>query len=266
MSSTDNSELPHFDHQGSGMRLHARWVPWDTDIFGFPVAQITDIEVLRQDQAKQEFLLFDEWCDKHGIQWLSCRLPHDRLKESRFLEHQRFYFVEMVLHPVLENVSAIAPINHRLALKAAAEQDLPAIRGIAGAAFHNERYHIDPGFSTELANLRYRTWVDNAANSQKQRIEVFEDQGRVIGFFIWEALNADTVYWHLTAINPAYHGQGYGRKAWLTMLDYHKSQGCKKVKTTISARNSPVLNLYASLNFHFEPPEMTFHKSLQQSG
>jgi hypothetical protein len=38
-----------------------------------------------------------------------------------------------------------------------------------------------------------------------------------------------------------------------------KISKCEAVTTTISSRNTRVLNLYAKLGFRFMPPEITFH-------
>jgi hypothetical protein len=43
------------------------------------------------------------------------------------------------------------------------------------------------------------------------------------------------------------------------MLLRHKTDGISAVLTTISARNTRVMNLYAGLGFRFRPPMMTFH-------
>jgi RimJ/RimL family protein N-acetyltransferase len=66
-------------------------------------------------------------------------------------------------------------------------------------------------------------------------------------------------YWHLTAIAPAFQGRGYGKRVWREMLHFHQREGMKQIATTIAARNTPVLNLYASLGFRFQPPEITLH-------
>jgi ribosomal protein S18 acetylase RimI-like enzyme len=67
------------------------------------------------------------------------------------------------------------------------------------------------------------------------------------------------VYWHLTAVAPQCQGQGYGWRVWRAMLAHHARGGVRSVRTTITAGNVPVLNLYSKLGFRFLPPETTFH-------
>jgi hypothetical protein len=43
------------------------------------------------------------------------------------------------------------------------------------------------------------------------------------------------------------------------MLEVARSAGAARVQTCITARNTPVLNLYSHLGFRFPEPLMTFH-------
>lgn len=253
-----NNVEPQY-YQGAGIALSWFLVPWDTAIFGYTVAQIDSIELFDESVALDNLAPFNAWCIAHQIRLVSCRLPYDKLRESMFLESSGFRFVEMVLHPVMTNLQFFKLEENNLCLEQAKLADIPIIRDIAGRAFHHERYHVDPRLNPRLADLRYQIWVDNAVENNQQEILIIRDDDAVIGFFIWERREANTAYWHLTAINPDYQGRGYGRKAWQTVLNYHCSQGISQIRTTISARNVSVLNLYASLGFKFEPPEMTFH-------
>jgi RimJ/RimL family protein N-acetyltransferase len=251
--------VEHHYYRGTGLELTWFLVPWDTAIFGYPVAQIDTLDLFDESHETDKLSSFFAWCQAHEIKLVSCRLPHEKLRESIYLESKGFRFIEMVLHPVMTNLKEFKFEGNNLSLERANSADIPMIRNIAGRAFHNERYHVDPRLNRSLADLRYQVWVDNAVKNSQQEILVLREGKTVIGFFIWERQDSNAAYWHLTAINPDYQGQGYGRKAWQSILNYHYSQGVSQVKTTISARNFAVLNLYASLGFRFEPPEMTFH-------
>lgn len=58
---------------------------------------------------------------------------------------------------------------------------------------------------------------------------------------------------------PNAQGQGYGRRAWSSMLRQAKRCGSERVRTSVVARNNRALNLYARLGFSFSQPKMTFH-------
>lgn len=234
-------------------------VPWDTEIFHYPVAQIDRINISDKELFAKEYRKFESWRDANNLGLISCRLSHNLLCESMLLEENEFRFIEMVLHPKLENFDGLNIPHQGLEVALADQHDLCAIRVIAESAFNNERFHVDPRLDPECGNHRYGRWVAYSMDHPTQRLLKVIDDGKLVGFFIVELKDDRSVYWHLTAVSPQYQGKGYGRRAWLAMLQYHQLNGQTSVSTTISARNTVVLNLYSSLNFRFLPPEMTFH-------
>lgn len=242
-----------------GFVLEAELVPWDTKVFDFPVAQINRLSGTHLHQASAAFETLRIWVNTNHVKMVSCRLQHDRLAESFLLEQKGFRFIEMVLHPTLENLQEIRLSENGLRVRDVRESEVELIQAMAERCFVHERFHVDPRLSTELANLRYGKWVRNSTRSSSQRLLKIESNNEIVAFFIVEDQKDDGTYWHLTAVAPQFQGRGYGRKAWLAMLAYHQVNGINKVSTTISARNVRVLNLYSQLQFRFTLPEMTFH-------
>lgn len=242
------------------LELSAAAVPWDSEIFGCPVVSISRIEI-KSDQpeaVQSSFEPFNHWLREHAVQIASCRLPHDRLDTSMLLERNDFKFIEMVLHPVVQ--LATYPVMHTgLVVAQADECDVPALAGLAERAFGHERYHIDPRIDSKLADLRYARWVRNSFGDPRQRLLKITLDGAMVGMFVVEDKPDGSAYWHLTAVNPDFQGRQLGHRIWMAVLQYHQRAGRSSIGTTISARNSRVLGLYAKLNFRFAEPEMTFH-------
>lgn len=233
--------------------------PWDSVIFGYPVLQITGIEV-RGPNAADAIEQFERALDASGSKLVSCRLSHERLRESMLLESIGFKFIEMIYHPGLNGLQTCAPFSgHDLTVARAESADMSSVIAIAGVAFRNERFHVDPRLSATLGDQRYQNWVRSAANHPVQRLYVVRDGLSVIAFFVTENLANGTCYWHLNAVAPEAQGKGYGKRSWQAMLEHARSEGVKRVQTSIVARNHRVLNLYAQLGFKFPPPMMTFH-------
>lgn len=244
---------------GPSLRLTANLVPWDAEAFGFPVAQIYELEVIDSSLVMESYREFEQWMDAGGIRIVSCRLPHDRLRESIFLESRGFRFIEMVLHPTIEKLQSLNIASDDLVIVPALESDLPVMRDIAERAFGYERYHVDPRLDPGLGDVRYGRWVTNSLNHPRQCLLKVMKGGHIVALFIVESGENRSVYWYLTAIAPEWQGRGYGQRVWRAMLRHHQAEGQDSVMTTISARNVAVLNLYAKLGFRFLPPEMTFH-------
>lgn len=242
-----------------GLALEAELVPWDTAAFGFPVVAITALAVGELGRAEGAYGHFQDWLDVHNVRIASCRLPHGSLRESMFLEDQGFRFIEMVLHPHIEAAAVSSVRSDTLTIAPAETADLPALEQLAERAFQWERYHVDPRLDPLPGQVRYRRWVRNSLSHPRQRLLKLLDKEILVALFVVETMADRSIYWHLNAVSPELHGRGYGKRAWLSMLLHHKDEGASSISTTISARNTRVLNLYAQLGFRFLPPEMTFH-------
>lgn len=245
----------------AALALEYAFVPWDSRIFGFAVAQISAISVEDVAAARADFDAFNVWRDAHEVALVSCRLSHDRLRESMLLEEQGFKFVEMVYPMRCSWVEAAAFPPSDLTIERATLADLEPIQNIGAAAFATGRFNVDPRIGPELGGKRYAVWVENSLHSQSQIVVKALLRGQLVGFFIYENRPDGSTYWHLTAVSPAHQGQGVGGVLWRKMIMLHQREGCRRIETVVSARNTPVLNLYAKLGFRFEPPHMTFHWS-----
>lgn len=248
-----------FSIDNKALSLVLQVVPWDSEVFGVAVAQIENLRVDRSQSVEPDFSAAQAWLDANKIEMVSCRLGHDRLDESFFLEQNGFRFIEMVLHPQIAALGEKIIDDQGLSVSTADIGDLQTLVGIAESAFGCERYHVDPRVDSEMANRRYGNWVKSAFVHPRQVVLKVEDNDQVVALFVVETIAPGYVYWHLTAVAPGFQGRGLGLRAWRAMLNYHQKQEALVVRTTISARNVRVLNLYSRLGFSFLPPEMTFH-------
>jgi RimJ/RimL family protein N-acetyltransferase len=234
-------------------------VPWDSEIFGFPVAQIERIVINRDGDHADAMRRLHSWFARKDVRLASCRLASDNLHESMLLEAHGFRFVEMVYRPTLSPIPLIECGSDDLVIAEAAMQDLPAIEAIAAGAFATSRFLIDWRLDPNVSNRRYRTWVRNSFEGGQQRVLKATVLGAIVGFFVIEHRADRSTYWHLTAIAPGWQGKGLGKRLWSAMVARHCAEGVERIETTISAHNVTVMNIYARLGFRFRAPQMTFH-------
>ncbi len=251
-------KLISYTHQSDALSFTLNNSEWDSEILTAPVGDINNIKITDYYLAQQGFNKFKQWILYNNYKMISCRLDHDKLRESHFLEKNGFRFVEMVLHPTMSDIQNCTVIHHGLKVTKVEAHEIPAISKIASRAFGCERFHVDPFLGPELGNESYKNWIENSHLYKNQVLLKVCDNVDIIAFFLIEQHN-ETVYWHLTAVNPLWQGKGFGFKAWMAMIEHHQMSEVKTILTTISARNTTVLNLYSKLNFKFNPPEMTFH-------
>lgn len=233
--------------------------PWDGTVIGAPAMQLTHLEV-RGPNPGVGMQAFESERDRLAVSLITCRLPHYRLIESMFLEGRDFRFIEMLYRPEVDLCSAALEDDMPpLLVMNARKEDLPTLLDIAGNAFSNERFHMDPRLGSALGNQRYRNWVASSQTDPDQQLIAVRDGERVVAMFIIEMLSERICYWHLTAVAPAVQGQGYGQRVWRAMMRHALQFGATHVRTSVAARNYRVINLYGQLGFRFSAPAMTFH-------
>ncbi len=234
-------------------------VPWDCAIFGFAVAQISSLTLRDAARAQHDFELFENWRDEQSVRLVSCRLDHERLRESMFLEARGFRFIELVYQPRFAAVQAIPDADHGIEVRTAAEKDEPEIAAIAATAFTTGRYRLDWRLAVESNGLRYAAWIRNSFANPAHRVLKAVENDRIVAFFVVETRPGGLCYWHLTAVAEGYRGRGVGRRVWQAMMMLHKADGIEAIETLVSGHNLPVLNLYAALGFRLQRAQMTFH-------
>lgn len=243
----------------SRLALTARLLDWDTESLGAPVAQVDHIE-LRGAPASADTAAVHDWLAANRVALASCRLPEARLRESFFLEAAGFRFVEMVYGMRLALPTGTAAVDAPdVCWEPARPQDLPALTAVASAAFQTGRWHVDPRIGAAASGRRYAHWVGRSLAGGPQQVLLVRDGAAVAGFFIVEDLDDGSSYWHLTAVSPSHQGRGWGRRLWASMIRRHAADGRHSVRTTIAARNLPVVNLYAALGWRFDDCQMSFH-------
>jgi L-amino acid N-acyltransferase YncA len=254
LSPTDPTRL-----ERAGASLECSMVPWDTEIFGFPVAQVTGVELDEHADPKDVLGALDAWCAGNDVRLVSCRLNHLQLRESMALEELGFRFIETVYRPRFDRFEGVGAPRHLIEVAEATSADASAIEEVASHAFTTGRFLLDHRLAPELSDRRYATWVRTSFESSEQTILKAEVEGDLVGFFVVEQRPDRSVYWHLTAVAPQWQGKGMGMSLWQTMLIRHTAEGASFVETTISGHNLAIINLYARLGFTFGGAQMTFH-------
>jgi len=233
--------------------------PWDSRVCGFPVLQITNFKLTGNAEPK-DLRTFEQERDHVGAGMVSCRLPHDALRESMLLEDCGFRFIEMVCQPEHDLTGAEqAATNQQLNISEAHQDELEALCAIAQSAFTHERFRMDPRLDPAISDKRYRNWVASSLRHPTQKLWAIHVHDQPIAFFITELQDDGTCYWHLNAVAPAAQGQGFGKQAWQGMMQLARAAGAQRIRTCVAIRNERVMNLYAQLGFRFTPPQMTFH-------
>jgi GNAT superfamily N-acetyltransferase len=234
-------------------------VPWDTAIFARPVAAIERVEIRDTQRAALDYRLFQTWVRENGIEFCSCRIPHDGWNESMFLQSVDFRFIELNYRPELKIQPVTNLPEEGISIEKAGQSDKDILAEMAFTIFRYGRIHQDPRLGAALGNRRYKHWLLNSFEQAERSILKCSRDGEIVAFFVVEYPSGRSCFWSLVGLAPGLQGQGLGRKVWRAMLHWHRQQGVEVVSTSISSLNDAVVNLYVHLGFRFPKPGMTFH-------
>jgi len=239
----------------------ASLLPWDAEIFGFPVGSF-EIGAERLDEVlEKEFSArFLAWAKRHGIRLCMCAIPAANSWWKLALAAAGFSFVDFALQARLNELQTARLPEPRTALRDVEAGEWEAIEAIAEHAFHFGRFHADPLFPRELADLRYRRWIRNAraALSVSNRVFAMGEPGAVQGFY-HVFINGGDSDLRLAALRPDLQGTMLGFDLYVSVLHSLKGLGVRRVQTSISAGNTSVMNVYSMLGFSFSRAEAIYH-------
>jgi ribosomal protein S18 acetylase RimI-like enzyme len=232
-------------------------VPWDSAIFGVPVAQIADIHALQPVEAVRDYGAFADWSVRERIELCACRLPADRTRDILFLQERDFRCIELNYEPYLDRLQEREWPGDVVSVVPAVAGDRELLADMAGEIFRHGRFHQDPRIDPALGDLRYRVWMSNAFSHPSQRVLKCLLDDAIVGFFVVEYPRPAHCHWSLIGLAPGLQGRGLGKRVWAAMLRHLRDAGIQTVSTSISSHNVPVFNLYVSLGFRFPSPAVT---------
>jgi hypothetical protein len=235
--------------------------PWDEDYFGFRVANLDlcDTATLAAHASDIHRALVD-FAAARQVELVGVHLPVLDTPRIGLLSAMGFLFVEHSLRVSISRLQAAAIPAPRLTVRRAEPEDHAAIGDIAGSVFAYARYHTDPRFPVALGHRRYRRWIENALADPDPAVHVYVlgPRGSVHGFFhvVLEDGAADL---RLGGVAVESQLGLAGPALYAGVLADLKRQGARSASAKISASNTAVMNIYASLGFRFSAPELVFH-------
>lgn len=212
--------------------------PWDTAAFGLPAWE------LRQYSAAA-LALADA---TPGLQSIKV----DPLADKRALHEHGFYYCDTLLE-TRAGAAQLRPLAPRAGLSISAQFDPAAALAICHGAFAHGRYHRDFGVDGQGATRRYDNWLSQLM-AAGQVLGLYVD-GELGGFIACQGANLV-----LHAVAPAWRGRGLSKYWWRLCIERLLADGHSEVRSSISAGNMAVLNLYASLGFSFHHPQDVYHR------
>lgn len=212
--------------------------PWDSKTFGFPTYELKnlDSEVISQLKNIKGHIT----------------IKVDPLISKEELALNGFYYCDTLLTPYCKKEEFVNFENENVTIKT--DSDFDSYANIClNNTFQHGRYHRDFNIDNKLADKRYYSWLEQLYNESRVLTLMYKDD--VAGFFGYKENNI-----LLHAISDKYRGKGLAKYFWSEACNFLFSKGEKDLKSSISAANIPVLNLYNSLGFKIVSATDVYHK------
>jgi GNAT superfamily N-acetyltransferase len=211
--------------------------PWDTAAFGLPAWELLEYSEAALRQALQT-------PGHHNIKV-------DPLADKRLLHAYGFYYCDTLIEPHC-SAARLRPAQHPEATISRAVDAGQAL-AIGHGAFDHGRFHRDFNLPRAAADLRYDNWLKQLLEAQQVYGLYWQD---ALAGFICYSEN----YLVLHAVAKEYRGKGLSKYWWSAVCGKMLAHGYDEVKSSISAANLAVVNLYASLGFSFNNPRNIYHR------
>jgi GNAT superfamily N-acetyltransferase len=178
-------------------------------------------------------------------------LKLDPLADKRLLHEYGFYYCDTLIEPHC-NILRLRRLNHS-EISVSKQVDMQQALKICHGAFEHGRFHRDFNLSRAVADLRYDNWLKQLLAAEQVYGLYWHEE--LAGFIAYSGNNL-----LLHAVAEAYRGKGLAKFWWSTVCSELLVAGCDEVKSSISASNLAVLNLYTSLGFSFNHPQDVYHR------
>lgn len=210
--------------------------PWDKKVFGINTFEVLDYS--------------EETLSKTtGAGLYTLKL--DPLSNKALAQQFGFYYCDTLIIPVCKpeqlQVFQDEPLTFDL------ETNIKDILPICDGAFSHGRFHRDFNLSKNSADERYNQWLLDIYS--KGSVFALRYKNNLAGFI---AVHQNELQLH--AIHDEYRGKGYAKFWWSQVCQYLYSQGNQTLKSSVSASNLAVINLYSRLGFDFVMSIDVYHK------
>lgn len=216
---------------------HFKASPWDESVFNMPCYEITEpnAQALRTSS-------------NHSGHYT---VKMDPLENKTLLHQFGFYYTDTLIEPYCKQDHFISHLHPDVSITT--DCALSELLPMCDNSFLHGRFHRDFNLPKTQADQRYKQWLGQL--HAKQQVFALYYSGQLAGFIAYEKGNL-----LLHVVDTRFRGQGLAKYMWSAAIEKLFKQGEQEIRSSISAANLAVLNLYASLGFRFDRAQDIYHK------
>lgn len=238
-----------------------QWLDWDSDFFGFGVAQV-ESKILTQALCYD----IERWCQRNNVSCLYFAAAADDLATMRLAEAFGYQLVDVriLLHKSLgtgELPTALSPQVRR-----SRAEDLPTLKALSRGAFTDSRFYYDEHIPAHLRGELYARWVETSHLNPADAVLVWEQSGVVMGYVTCHPGEAGTgAKIGLLAVGHQFRRSGVGGLLLDAAVAWFYRASVDRVSVVTQARNIVAQRLYQRRGFLVENVSLYYHKWRQMS-
>jgi dTDP-4-amino-4,6-dideoxy-D-galactose acyltransferase len=215
-------------------------LPWDTEFFGFKVAQVA------RDVDADGITAADQWCRTEQVRVAYLQLPVERAEELRHAETLGFRFADLRLAFATDGPTPAEPVETGTALKVREHEasDTTTLEHIASTAHHDSRFYTDGRFPRDRCDALYQAWIRRSCTEADRRVLVAEHEGDVAGYLAYRAdEQARLAVIELVGVEASHRGAGVGSALVRAGLE-GSLRSVPRVEVVTQGRNLAAQRLY----------------------
>jgi ribosomal protein S18 acetylase RimI-like enzyme len=223
--------------------------PWN----GKPLGNVSSVDItdFKADSLTLALELLSQFNHKtEAISYISSRINSQDMHLVKALGMSGYSMVEIAMK-VTGIISKLKIDNsqfnkYKFIQTSSLSDDIPIIVDFAKKYFNFGKFHEDPLIDRIAAETRNSNMVLDLIKTSK--IYIGKVNNEIIGFMILKESDK-FIEFQLGGIHPGYRHLSYS--FWNKIFEEYKNKGIGKFTTTISAGNTPVVNLYSRFGFKF---------------
>jgi len=232
---------------------------WDTDFFGFPVAQIQS-DTIDAEHLAEVF----SFCREHQVRLLQFKCHAHHHPSVLLAEKGNFHFADVritLLKNLTDSKRRTGSLPEGLSFRKGKISDITALKEIVTDLYTHSRYYFDTNFPRNDVHGFYRNWIEKSVHGQ------FDDVVWVlclndypIGCCSVSYKTSQIATIGLFGIDPNSGGNGFGSILMEEVLFSMFLRDIKTVSVITQGRNYGAQRLYQRARFYPEKMEIYYHK------
>lgn len=230
---------------------------WDTEFFGFPVAQVSGN---RLDEESMEIV--QAFCARNRIRLLQFKCDAHHRPSVLLAERHGFHMADVRMiysRPIYKKVASESlPVG--VTFRLGTMEDVKPLKDIATDLYTQSRYYFDENFPRDRVKIFYQDWIEKAVRGTFDDLAwVICQEEILVGFCSVHFIGKDRAGIGLIGIDQNMNGRGMGCLMMQHALRAMAKRGIKKVSVVTQGRNYSAQRLYQKAGFLVDHIEIYYH-------